>query len=47
MTEGRGQGYRNAYAYAYGAGDLTFRCNVDYRGAVTDVRVGSYANRRY
>lgn len=34
-------GYGNQYAngYAGGTGDLTFRCNVDYRGAVTNVRV--------
>ena len=34
--------YGQAYGYqnqAYAAGDLTFRCNVDYRGAVTNVRV--------
>ena len=30
-------------------GDLSFRCNVDYRGAVTNIRIGSAANayRRY
>lgn len=28
-------GYQNNYA----AGELSFRCNVDYRGVVTDVRV--------
>jgi len=36
--------YGNAYGYqgqGYAAqGDLTFRCNVDYRGAVTNVRIG-------
>jgi len=31
------QGYNPAYANA--ASDLSFRCNVDYRGAVTNVRV--------
>ena len=35
--------YGNAYGYqgqGYAAqGDLTFRCNVDYRGAVTNLRV--------
>jgi hypothetical protein len=32
-NQGYGQG-------GYGnAGDLRFRCNVDYRGAVTDVRI--------
>ena len=25
---------------AYAGGDLGFRCNVDYRGQVTDVRIG-------
>jgi len=49
--------YGNAYGYqgqgnagqAYaGQGDLTFRCNVDYRGAVSNVRIGrnSAAYRR-
>jgi hypothetical protein len=35
------QGYSNgmATAYAQRSGDLTFRCNVDYRGAVTELRV--------
>ena len=42
------QPYGNAYGYqgqgyqgqGYAAqGDLTFRCNVDYRGAVTNVRI--------
>ncbi|HUP68076.1 MAG TPA: hypothetical protein VM145_07695 [Sphingomicrobium sp.] len=30
----------------YAAGDLTFRCNVDYRGAVTNIKV-SRNDRRY
>ena len=33
----------NQYAYQnrnYAAGDLSFRCNVDYRGAVTNLRIG-------
>jgi hypothetical protein len=46
--------YGNAYGYqgqgqAYaGQGDLTFKCNVDYRGAVSNVRIGrnSAAYRR-
>ncbi|MGE5562805.1 MAG: hypothetical protein ACM3ZV_05775 [Bacillota bacterium] len=45
-------GYGSQYGYqnqAYGAGDLSFRCNVDYRGSVTNVRLsrntGTY--RRY
>ena len=37
------QGYNNQQGYGYSNrgvyGDLTFRCNVDYRGAVTNVRV--------
>jgi hypothetical protein len=33
---GYGQGYANR---GYGGGDLTFRCNVDYRGYVTNVRL--------
>ena len=35
--QGYGQGYNPAYANA--GSDLTFRCNVDYRGQVTNVRV--------
>ncbi|HXC74007.1 MAG TPA: hypothetical protein VN640_04930, partial [Sphingomicrobium sp.] len=33
----------------YAAGDLTFRCNVDYRGYVSNVRIGrnNSAYRRY
>ena len=46
---GYGQPYGNAYGYQgqgyqdprYAAqGDLSFRCNVDYRGAVSNVRIG-------
>ena len=37
-----GYGNRN---FAAGGGDLTFRCNVDYRGAVTNVRVRPNTNR--
>jgi hypothetical protein len=36
-NQGYNQGYNRAYAGA--VNDLTFRCNVDYRGAVTNVRV--------
>jgi hypothetical protein len=37
---GYGQpGYGNGNANAYGMADLKFRCTVDYRGAVTDIRV--------
>jgi len=46
LDSGSGGGnppYGNAYGYqgqGYAAqGDLTFRCNVDYRGAVTNVRI--------
>ena len=35
----QGYGGGMASAYATRSGDLTFRCNVDYRGAVTDLRV--------
>ncbi|MES2135803.1 MAG: hypothetical protein V4502_01920 [Pseudomonadota bacterium] len=42
---GYGQnGYQNP---AYGAGDLAFRCTVDYRGAVTNIRISSNANPGY
>ena len=43
---GQANGYQNQ-GYA-AQGDLTFRCNVDYRGAVSDVRIGrnSAAYRR-
>jgi hypothetical protein len=34
---GQQQGYGNAYGQAQG--DLSFRCNVDYRGAVTGLRI--------
>ena len=45
MTSGGGYGgqYGNQYGYrnqAYAQGDVSFRCNVDYRGAVTNVRIG-------
>ena len=36
---GYGQGGYGNPAYAGAAADLSFRCNVDYRGAVTNVRV--------
>lgn len=45
MLDSRGgyQPYGQAYGYQgqgyAGQGDLTFRCNVDYRGAVTNLRV--------
>jgi len=44
-------GYNGQYAYqnqGYSRGDMTFRCNVDYRGAVTNVRISQNGNyRRY
>jgi len=36
-----GQGYGGGY----GGGDLSFRCDVDYRGYVSNVRIDRY--RRY
>ena len=38
------QGYANQ---RYAAGDLSFRCDVDYRGVVTNVRINRNGNRRY
>ena len=35
-ANGYNQGYGNR---GYGAANLSFRCNVDYRGSVTNVRV--------
>ena len=36
-----GERFTGPYAnQAYAAGNVTFRCNVDYRGAVTNVRIG-------
>jgi hypothetical protein len=36
-----GGGYGNQYGYQdRGYGQVSFRCNVDYRGAVTNVRIG-------
>jgi len=45
--------YGNSYGYqgqgnGYAAGDLSFRCNVDYRGAVTNIRINRNTEyRRY
>ncbi len=36
-------GYGSQYGYQnrnYAAANLSFRCNVDYRGAVTNIRIG-------
>ena len=41
MSSGYG-GYDRQHGYqnnGYAAGDVTFRCNVDYRGAVTNIRI--------
>jgi len=45
---GNAFGYQNrGYAQGYAAADVSFRCNVDYRGQVTNVRIGrNVANRR-
>jgi hypothetical protein len=45
MSSGYGGQYGGQYGNQYGYqnrgyGDVTFRCNVDYRGAVTNVRIG-------
>jgi hypothetical protein len=48
-----GNQYGNQYGGQYGyqnraTGDVSFRCNVDYRGAVTNVRIGRNGEyRRY
>jgi len=46
-----GQGYGQGYGQPYGGyanGDLTFRCNVDYRGYVSNVRIRrNESYRRY
>jgi len=43
MSSGYAGNYGNQYGYNqnrnYAANDLSFRCNVDYRGAVTNVRI--------
>jgi len=50
MSTGYAGQYGNQYGnggYAgAGAGDVSFRCNVDYQGQVTNIRVGG-GNRRY
>jgi hypothetical protein len=37
--QGYGQGGHANIGYATAGADLSFRCNVDYRGAVTNVRI--------
>ena len=44
--QGYGQGGYGNPAYAGAAADLSFRCNVDYRGAVTNVRITRNDGRR-
>ena len=44
----RGQGYGGYGNQGYATGDLTFRCNVDYRGYVSGVKIErNTAYRRY
>ena len=41
MSSGGGYGGQDRYQNrGYAAADVSFRCNVDYRGAVTNVRIG-------
>jgi hypothetical protein len=43
MNSGYTGQYGNQYGYqnrGYAQGDVSFRCNVDYRGQVTNVRIG-------
>lgn len=56
MSSGYGGQYGNAYGYGYqnrgyGGQQLSFRCNVDYSGAVTNIRIRAandgYGYRRY
>ena len=45
---GYGGQYGNQYAYQNrGYGDLSFRCNVDYRGVVTNIRISRNDNNGY
>jgi hypothetical protein len=44
MSSGNGGSYGGQYGYknrGYTQADVSFRCNVDYRGAVTNVRIGN------
>jgi hypothetical protein len=43
---GNAYGYQNQYQNQ-ATGDLSFRCNVDYRGYVTNVRIGRNTNDAY
>jgi hypothetical protein len=43
MSSGYAGQYGNQYGYqnrGYAQGDVSFRCNVDYRGQVTNLRIG-------
>lgn len=43
LSSGHGGQYGNQYGvqdHRYAEGDLSFRCNVDYRGTVTNIRIG-------
>jgi hypothetical protein len=43
MSSGYGGQYGNQHGYQNrGYGELSFRCNVDYRGAVTNIRIRPY-----
>jgi hypothetical protein len=49
MSSGYAPAYGSQYGHqnsAYATGDLTFRCNVDYRGAVTNVKISRNNNYR-
>jgi hypothetical protein len=40
-TMSSGERFSGQYAnHAYAGGDVSFRCNVDYRGQVTNIRIG-------
>ena len=52
LSSGYAAAYAGQYGYnqnqAYAQGDLSFRCNVDYRGAVTNIKITrNAAYRRY
>jgi hypothetical protein len=50
MSSGYGGQYDGQYGYPYGGygTELSFRCNVDYHGAVTNIRIRQHNNyRRY
>jgi hypothetical protein len=48
VTGRMSSGYGGQYGYqnrGYGGNELSFRCNVDYRGAVTNIRINRDDNR--